>query len=325
MPYAILRFAKRKGGAITSIQKHNERQKEEYKSNPDIDLDRKERNYHIIEPSKPYKAEIDQRIREVGCVTRKDSVRLIETMITASPEFLNPMSPDKQRLFFERAVEYMKREVGEKNIISAPVHMDEKTPHMHLMFCPITKDGRLSAKDIVGNKKALSDWQTRYHDYMHEFYPKLERGESAMETRREHIPLQLFKEATRLDRQISEVQQAISDVNVLNAGKKRDEAMAMLAAWLPNATALAAQINSVNGHISDLRKKNKAYQKELQALSGELEEKKRAQFQSSKERVKEVYQLQETIRKQKKLLDRIPPEVLEQVQQYREQKEVMRT
>ena len=73
--------------------------------------------------------------------------------------------------------------------------MDEKTPHMHLSFVPITQDGRLCAKEILGNKKKLTWWQDEFWKHMAEKYPDLERGESASMTGREHIPPRLFKEA----------------------------------------------------------------------------------------------------------------------------------
>ena len=54
----------------------------------------------------------------------------------------------------------MADKVGKQNIISAVVHREEKTPHMHLSFCPITKDNRLSAKDILEIKKLVfSFWK----------------------------------------------------------------------------------------------------------------------------------------------------------------------
>ena len=42
--YAILRFQKKTGGKLLNTQKHNERQKERYKSNPDIDRERSDEN-----------------------------------------------------------------------------------------------------------------------------------------------------------------------------------------------------------------------------------------------------------------------------------------
>lgn len=61
--------------------------------------------------------------------------------------------------YFNRAFDFLKERVGEENIISAVVHMDEKTPHLHLCFVPLTKDKRLSAKEILGNKKSMIRWQ----------------------------------------------------------------------------------------------------------------------------------------------------------------------
>ena len=50
MPYAIMRFEKRKGGPASAIEKHHERKKERYASNPDVDTDRSHLNYHLIQP-----------------------------------------------------------------------------------------------------------------------------------------------------------------------------------------------------------------------------------------------------------------------------------
>ena len=59
MPYAIMRFEKRKGGPASAIEKHHERKKERYASNPDVDTDRSHLNYHLIQPQHKYYAEIN--------------------------------------------------------------------------------------------------------------------------------------------------------------------------------------------------------------------------------------------------------------------------
>ena len=66
--------------------------------------------------------------------------------------------------------------------------MDEKTPHLHLTFVPLTKDNRLCAKEIIGNRANLTKWQDDFHAYMVEKYPDLERGESASKTGRSISP-----------------------------------------------------------------------------------------------------------------------------------------
>ena len=210
MPYAILRFAKKKAGAVAACERHNERKKEKYVSNPDIEMDRTADNYHIVKPKNfTYNKACKQLIKERGCKERENSIRMVETLITASPEFLAGLSLQEQREYFTRAVNFMADKIGSRNIISAVVHMDERTPHMHLSFCPITEDGRLSAKEILGNQKKLSQWQTDFHECMVDRWPQLQRGESAMVTGRKHIPLYLYKMGQHLDKQYEEIVKAL--------------------------------------------------------------------------------------------------------------------
>lgn len=87
--YGILRFAKYKGPEIGHIEAHNERKKEKYASNPDVKTELSKNNFHLIEPCGKYRAEAERQIAKVGCRTRTDSVRIVETLITASPEFFS--------------------------------------------------------------------------------------------------------------------------------------------------------------------------------------------------------------------------------------------
>ena len=75
--FAILRFAKYKGSEISNIEAHNERTKEKYASNPDVDTSRSHLNFHLITPERKYRAEAERQIKEAGCRTRSDSVRRI--------------------------------------------------------------------------------------------------------------------------------------------------------------------------------------------------------------------------------------------------------
>ena len=147
-----MRFAKYKGPEIGNIEAHNERTKEKYASNPDVDTSRSKYNFHLVKPPGKYRAESERQIAAAGCRTRKDSIRMIETLFTASPEFFKGKKRAEIRVFFEEALHFLEQHQSKETIISAVVHMDEKTPHMHLCFVPLTEDGRLSAKDIMGNK-----------------------------------------------------------------------------------------------------------------------------------------------------------------------------
>ena len=153
--HAILRFAKHKAGPAGALEAHHERTKEQYASNPDIDTSRSRDNFHIIQPAQKYRREINSRIEAAGCRTRKDSTMFVDTLITASPEFFTGRSQREVQAYFTEAAAFMEKKVGRGNIFSAVVHMDEKTPHLHLCFTPITEDGRLSAKEILGNRAQL--------------------------------------------------------------------------------------------------------------------------------------------------------------------------
>ena len=126
--YAILRFAKHKGNPARPLEAHHERQKEQYASNPDIDTSRSKYNFHIVKPEGRYYHFIQSRIEQAGCRTRKDSTWFVDTLITASPEFFKGKPPKEIQAFFQRAADFLIDKVGRENIVSAVVHMDEKTP-----------------------------------------------------------------------------------------------------------------------------------------------------------------------------------------------------
>ncbi|MHB8062478.1 MAG: MobV family relaxase [Ruminiclostridium sp.] len=113
----------------------------------------------------------------------KGSVKFIDTIVTASPEFFKRRSVEETEKYFKHALEFLQEEVGADNIFSAVVHMDERNPHMHLCFVPLTKDKRLSAKEIMGDRNKLIEWQDKFHEHMIKEFTELERGESATVTK----------------------------------------------------------------------------------------------------------------------------------------------
>ena len=303
--YGILRFHKYKGPEIGQIEAHNERTKEKYASNPDIDPARKHLNYNLLTPPPKYRAEAERQIREAGCRTRKDSVRLVETLITASPEFFQNKSQQEIRAYFERALEFMKTKQNPDTFVSAVVHMDEKTPHMHLCFVPLTEDGRLSAKDILGNKKKLTQWQDEYWSYMVKKYPDLERGESASKTGRTHIPPRLFKKATKLRRLEQTLRELLGNINPMNAKRVREEVLKILDEYIPGvaelmtkAKALKQAEKELKTEIAQLKKEANSSKPSVQRLL-ELEKK-----------VQEQEELQRTISSMQQTLTAIPPEII---------------
>lgn len=298
--YAILRFAKYKGPEIGHIESHNERTKEKYASNPDVDTSRSHLNFHLITPQRKYRAEAEKQIAEAGCRTRSDSVRVVEALVTASPEFFKGKKKSEVRAYFTEALEFIRQYQNPETIISAVVHMDEKTPHMHLSFVPLTEDGRLSAKEIVGNKKKLTWWQDEFWKHMVKKYPDLERGESASETGRTHIPPRLFKEAVHLNRLKEQIMAILNDTNPFNKKAKAEELAALLDKYIPGAEAMRTKLRKYDAAYRELAAENAALEKKLGAVSKESVHKKL-----------EISQKLGELEELHRMVEALPPEILQ--------------
>ena len=303
--YAILRFAKYKGPTVSRIEAHNERTKETYASNPDIKTDLSKHNFHPVIPQGKYRDISNRIIRESGCRVRKDSVTAVEVLITASPEFFEGKKPRDVKEFFDHALNFMKAKQDAATYISAVVHVDEKTPHMHLCFVPITSDGRLSAKEIIGNKKQLTQWQDEFWSYMVKKYPDFERGESASLTGRTHIPPRLFKQAARLNWQKDKLIHLLSEMNPLNAKTKSKEIAILLDEYVPGVEELMTKLKKTSKAAKEMRREITDLKKEVNSSKAstlrqlELEKK-----------VQELDDLQHMVEVLQQTMDAIPAEIL---------------
>jgi hypothetical protein len=108
---------------------------------------------------------------------RKDAVKYQTHIMSGSPEQMKKIedNPELRKQWINSNLDFLKKEYGEKNIVRFTVHRDEKTMHIHAVTVPITQDGRLSAKEIMGNRKEMQNRQDRYADHVKNF--GLERGE----------------------------------------------------------------------------------------------------------------------------------------------------
>ena len=232
---------------------------------------------------------------------RRDSVKFVETLITTSPEFAKAHESEMPE-YFERALGFLKERVGEENIFSAVVHMDEKTPHLHLCFVPLTKDNRLSAKEILGNKKSMIRWQDDFYACMAERWPELERGAPAVETKRRHLTPQWYKKVTAMDAKLEKLETALNGINVLNAGKKREEAVETFKQLLPEVESFQAEIQRMQQAVSQSLSMQRCSVEENETLKDELTAERR---KSAEQRAK-LAVLEERYKKTEKLLDKVP-------------------
>jgi len=231
---------------------------------------------------------------------------MIETLFTASPEFFKGKKRAEIRTFFEEALHFLEQHQSKETIISAVVHMDEKTPHMHLCFVPLTEDGRLSAKDIMGNKKKLTWWQDEFWKHMVKKFPDLERGESASLTGRDHIPPRVFKEMTRLTKQKEKLGQLLTGITPFNAKSRTEEICKILDTYIPSVEKMDTLLRKYGVAFTKTASENKR----LKTKNAELEESLASAQKVSTLKQIEDLKLRRDYDSAVAILEQIPAEVL---------------
>lgn len=221
MSYAICRVKKIKGASsVNGVQIHQKRERQSL-TNSDIDFSRKHLNYSLIkESNKSFNILSDERIKNGYKGTksiRKDAIKVVSALFTSDNEFFQEKPPHEQQKFFENCYDWACEKWGKLNIFSAIVHMDEKTPHLHIEFVPLTADGRLSAKSVLGGRVDLQRMQDDFWRKVGKPWG-LERGERAelddptAEKPRKHLETVALKQQT-----VAEVKALESKKAQLNA------------------------------------------------------------------------------------------------------------
>ncbi len=227
MSYLVLHMDKFKKDAIRGIQSHNRRERESH-SNPDIDYSRSAGNYDLHESaSDNYAQAIQNRIDDLLMVkaVRKDAVHLCGLIVSSDKSFFTRIGKDETRRFFVEAAAYLTDFVGKENVISAMVHMDEKTPHMHFLHVPVTPDGRLSANRIY-TRASLKKLQTELPIYLQSRGFDIQRGvEQKPGAAKKHLDTREFKQQQEaLNNLILESEElAKSSRQILDALEQREE------------------------------------------------------------------------------------------------------
>ena len=135
-------------------------------------------------------------------------------------------------------------------------------------------------------------------------YPDLERGESAGETGRDHIPPRVFKEAVYLNQMKEQIMAILNDTNPFNKKAKTEELAALLGKYVPGAEALRTKLKKYDADYKALTAENAAMEKQLDA--------------SSKESILKKLEINENLRELDELhrmVDGIPPEILQAAKQ----------
>jgi len=157
MAFAIMRAKKLSGmGSVAASLQHCYRDRE----TPNADMERTPDNHHRAAHSTD---EAMGKLRELlPEKRRKDAVLAVEYVFTASPEWWKTARSDSQEDFFNQAHKWLAEKYGADRIITATVHKDETSPHLSAFVVPLTEDGRLSAKDFIGNRAKMTADQTSF-------------------------------------------------------------------------------------------------------------------------------------------------------------------
>lgn len=195
MSFAICRMQKMKSHDLKGMQFHNQRERES-RTNPDIDPERTKLNYDLVNA---HHIDYNQQVKEIiesqktgTRKTRKDAVLVNELVITSDRDFFDKLSPGEEKRFFEESFKLFSERYGEQNVAYAMIHVDEKTPHMHLGIVPM-RDGKLQGKNVF-NRQELQWIQEEFPKYMQGKGFDLQRGEKGSD--REHLTTQDFKAKT---------------------------------------------------------------------------------------------------------------------------------
>lgn len=268
--------------ALKASQIHNERLTDRH-SNPDIDINRSDQNItfykteNLTEDVKRRVADIQSRQkRKIRC----DAPVAIEYMITASPEAMAHLSAEERERYFTECLSFVEARHGTRNRLSAVLHLDETTPHLHILVFP-ELEGKLDAKSYF-KLPALTELQDEFAIKVGKQFG-LERGVRLTELlekgekphRHQSVAVYKAKKLKETEKKLKALEQTTADLEKIEAIK-------------PKKSFLSARVSLTREEFETLSGQAKAYattRETLHKRSKTLIE--REQVVSSKEMVLE--------------------------------------
>lgn len=288
MSYAIVRNEKLTRAEINGKGTHNDRKAKNH-TNKDIDPTKTYLNYYIKKNELTYTKEFDKYLKEnnVQCHLRSNSIIMCQMIFTSDQAFFDKIGEEETKRYFDECYKFIcdYKNLGEKNIISAVVHLDEGAPHMHLMFVPVvhTKDkedndiDKICARDFWKGRDSYRKLQDAYFNHVKSKGFNLERGLFVEDTDRKHYTVEEYKKITNYENTkkiLNEVKLELPEVpNINDISKfslKRDEKI------------LEEIIKPKDELIKELYKDNLSLHKELSKQSKVINEAEKYQKERDK-------------------------------------------
>ena len=211
---------------LAQIGSHNKREKQAYKSNPDIKLELRDNNIEMVpleskyvkgfkELTKEYEKEHNERQKTERQERKKTYSQMLnksknvvadELLFTATHKFFENMNKEDIIEWASTCMEFVYNDLGytKSQVLHATIHLDEETPHLHCVVVPLVKkyDNRtnterytISKKQYIKDKYHLSELQDKYHKRLTEKGYDLERGIKG--SNRKHLKTKELKKVTR--------------------------------------------------------------------------------------------------------------------------------
>ena len=278
MSYAIVRNEKLTRAKVNGKGTHNDRKAKNH-TNKDIDPTKTHLNYYIKKNELTYTKEFDKYLKEnnVQGHLRSNSIIMCQMIFTSDQVFFDKIGEQETKRYFDECYKFIcgYKNLGERNIISAVVHLDEGVPHMHLMFVPVVhkknKNGndidKICARDFWKGRDSYRKLQDAYFNHVKSKGVDLERGMFVEDTDRKHYTVEEYKKITNYEntkKVLKEIKLEIPEVpNINEISKfsiKRDEKI------------LKEIIKPKDDLIKELYKDNLSLHKELSKQSKVVDE-----------------------------------------------------
>lgn len=281
--FCIMRTEKRKRTDLGGIQRENTRTATGYNNRvaPGMDI------FNVVlKESDNWLQDISNEIKAAGAKARSNSVLALDTIYTASPQFFQERTNAENDKFFQDCLKFHNEHFG--HIISAVVHYDETTPHLHIISVPLTKDGRLSARDVIGNKAKMSKTQDAFFEQVGRGYG-LERGiHMDGQEKKTHISAQEH-ELREIKRQIARGQEELGAIehSKKSARERAQEYRQTTAELQKQVEQLQEERNKQHKSLLLLTEAKHKAQKEVKGLNYTLQEEK-AEFEAIKGNMSQI-------------------------------------
>lgn len=306
---------------------HYERKEGIKFKNQDIDKTRSHLNYNLSPNKNLNQREfLNKRLSEVK-ILKRDDVNIICSWIITLPKTIQKNS-EEEKIFFKESYNFLKNKYQEKNIVSAYVHKDEVTPHMHFCFIPVVKDKnknieKVSAKECV-TREDLKNFHKELNNYMRNIFNRdigilngvtANGNKTVLEMKNEQLEKELNKISNKTKKYNTTLEKIknleIKDTLIGNAvkGISSNEIIELINEG-SQSLKRKKELNIAINEIKKLLEKNEKLKTENEKLKEELRENK----VNLKNKVKEknlFIRLKNEWEYQNKVLKKIPDEIIE--------------